>query len=137
MGSNVPSCLCGLCSVCKHRECQRRYKRKNPEKISAMKRRAKKTPRGREITKYQCRRNYSRHIERHRDYNRSRQRSPKTIARARLNSAVRSGKVVRLPCMVCGFPKAQAHHEDYSKPLDVIWLCGPCHAIADGKTKHG
>lgn len=32
----------------------------------------------------------------------------------------------------CGFcmriDKLEAHHPDYSKPLEVIWLCRSCHA---------
>lgn len=44
-----------------------------------------------------------------------------------LNYAVRSGRMVRKPCMKCG-KKAQAHHDDYSKPLKVKWLC-PKHHI--------
>jgi hypothetical protein len=29
--------------------------------------------------------------------------------------------------MVCGTQdRVQAHHEDYSRPLDVVWLC-PTH----------
>lgn len=39
-----------------------------------------------------------------------------------VNNAIRDGKIARQPCEVCG-RKAQAHHEDYSKPLDVRWLC--------------
>jgi hypothetical protein len=27
--------------------------------------------------------------------------------------------------------KLEKHHPDYSKPLLVVWLCKPCHAIAD------
>ena len=33
-----------------------------------------------------------------------------------------------LPCEVCGATKAQAHHCNYSKPLDVRWLCPKHHA---------
>ena len=39
-----------------------------------------------------------------------------------------SGKIKREPCAVCGKEKAQAHHEDYSKHLDVVWLCTRHHA---------
>lgn len=42
-------------------------------------------------------------------------------------NAIRSGRLVRQPCEQCG-QKAQAHHDDYSKPLDVRWLCTTHHA---------
>ena len=41
--------------------------------------------------------------------------------------AVRSGKLQKLPCGVCGEEKVEAHHPDYDKPLDVIWLCRKHH----------
>jgi hypothetical protein len=46
-----------------------------------------------------------------------------------LNNAVRVGKVKKSPCWVCG-DKAQAHHPDYSSPLDVVWLCAAHHKAA-------
>jgi ribosomal protein S27AE len=48
-------------------------------------------------------------------------------ARMKVNNALRAGKLVRQPCAACGHPKAQAHHHDYTKPLDVRWLCFRCH----------
>lgn len=41
--------------------------------------------------------------------------------------AIRSGELVRQPCVRCGEQKSLAHHEDYDRPLDVMWLCQPCH----------
>ena len=41
--------------------------------------------------------------------------------------AIKKGELVRKDCNRCGEPKSLAHHEDYDKPLQVIWLCQPCH----------
>jgi hypothetical protein len=41
--------------------------------------------------------------------------------------AVRKGVLMAKPCTVCGSEKTEAHHEDYSKTLDVIWLCALHH----------
>lgn len=48
-------------------------------------------------------------------------------ARYALRNAVKYGKVKKLSCQKCGQEKVQAHHYDYSKPLDVIWLCQKHH----------
>lgn len=44
-------------------------------------------------------------------------------AREKVARAKRSGRLTQLPCEVCGSAHSQAHHDDYSKPLDVRWLC--------------
>ena len=41
--------------------------------------------------------------------------------------AIRSGKLIRQPCIRCGDEKSLAHHEDYDQPLLIMWLCQPCH----------
>lgn len=48
-------------------------------------------------------------------------------ARAAVGRAVRSGKLKKLACEFCGREDVHAHHKDYSRPLDVIWLCPKCH----------
>lgn len=52
----------------------------------------------------------------------------KIKARNKVKHLCRVGKMVRGDCEQCGTPKAHAHHEDYSKPLDVRWLCALCHS---------
>lgn len=54
-----------------------------------------------------------------------------------VNTAVRVGQLVRPGvCSRCGKAcKPNGHHEDYSKPLDVVWLCNRCHADVHGLTK--
>lgn len=51
----------------------------------------------------------------------------KDTARSYAGVYKRRGKLQRLPCECCGDPDSQMHHEDYDKPLDVVWLCRPCH----------
>lgn len=48
-------------------------------------------------------------------------------------NAVRAGLLTApASCEGCGLPKRlEKHHHDYHKPLAVVWLCKPCHAIAD------
>ena len=49
------------------------------------------------------------------------------LGHAAVAKAIRNGSLLRLPCVRCGEKKSLAHHEDYDKPLEVMWLCQPCH----------
>jgi len=74
---------------------------------------------------------------------RARERDPaKTRARNLLISAVRYGRLAKPDqCEDCrqSVPPQElhGHHEDYSKPLDVRWLCEPCHLRRHGKQRVG
>lgn len=48
-------------------------------------------------------------------------------ARSAVHRAIRGGRLKREPCVYCGSVKSQAHHRDYSKPLEVVWACFRCH----------
>lgn len=55
-------------------------------------------------------------------------------AHGKVARAIRSGLLIRPEyCSVCYFInediRIEAHHSDYSKPLDVIWMCTSCHRI--------
>lgn len=79
--------------------------------------------------------NYDERIRSRIPYQREyRERFPeKYKAHMAVSVAVRGGRLVN-PCVceTCGesFPKKyiHAHHDDYSKPLDVRWVCVACHA---------
>ena len=51
----------------------------------------------------------------------------KVKAKRLVQYAVRCGYLKKKPCEKCGKRKAVAHHDDYSKPLKVRWLCALCH----------
>jgi hypothetical protein len=56
-------------------------------------------------------------------------------ARRMVQDALRSGRLVRQSCEVCGDSDAHGHHDDYDQPLDVRWLCRVHHD--EHHVKHG
>ena len=59
----------------------------------------------------------------------------KVKARQLVSEALRSGRLKRDKCVVCGAAMANAHHEDYSKPLEITWLCDAHHREIHGGMK--
>lgn len=51
----------------------------------------------------------------------------KMNCRSYANVYKRRGKLLQEPCGKCGDPRSQMHHHDYTKPLEVEWLCRRCH----------
>lgn len=57
-----------------------------------------------------------------------RQQQLKRRARDLVGKALKAGTLVRTPCDICGNLKVEAHHDDYSKPRSVRWLCRKHHS---------
>lgn len=56
----------------------------------------------------------------------------KRAAYSMVANAIKRGDLVKGPCEGCGKPpsrRVHAHHADYSKPLEVRWLCTHCHGL--------
>lgn len=107
-----------------------------------------------ECTKRDVSQNYRKNIEHYREYERERfkrperkeqarqsqlkqrRRSPeKAAARRKFARALKTGKIQRPDtCQECGAAgRIEGHHPDYSKPLEVEWLCFRCHRAAHGQ----
>lgn len=121
-----PSAL-GYCCLACFREINRAYRKNNTERVRRFARerirrwRETHTPIKRVESattkakaKERARKLYKEHPQR-------------VLARLAVQRAVKSGRLVRQPCEKCGAEKTQAHHDDYSKPLDVRWLCARDH----------
>ncbi len=67
--------------------------------------------------------------ERERRLSINRAKDKKYLARKELNNAVKRGDIIKPRfCKNCNKKrKITAHHDDYSKPLEVQWLCYTCH----------
>jgi hypothetical protein len=108
----------GIKNQCKDclRDHSRNYSRANTAKKTAYYHRRIRNPAIRQARNDYARAMYRKHKAKHN-------------ARTKLEYAVRTGKILRAPCSVCGSLHVQAHHSDYSKPYDVTWLCKLHHAI--------
>jgi hypothetical protein len=99
-----------------------------------------------ECTKNDTQKNRSSNLEKYREYDKKRSKldhrkklndevvrlwrkddKRRTAAHNAVSRAIKKGDLIRLPCQRCNSPKSLAHHEDYGKKLDVVWLCQPCH----------
>lgn len=109
----------GHLNICK--DCKKAYIRKYSKtpKGKAVDRKREKTVK-RKVWKKQYQRKY-------RERNRL-----KYKARTIVTNALRDGKLKREPCEVCG-KKAESHHDDYNKPLEVRWLCFKHHRELHGQ----
>ena len=45
-----------------------------------------------------------------------------------VHKALLAGKIIKMPCEICGSVESVGHHEDYDKPLSVNWYCVKCHS---------
>lgn len=62
----------------------------------------------------------------------------KDAARKAVSRALKTNKLTKGPCAICGATNGiQAHHPDYSNPLDVEWYCRMHHDEVDALTTQG
>lgn len=95
------------------RQYQRQYAAKFPERIEESNRKWRE-----------------RHPDRHQQAHRADREIHvmEVVARRAVKAAKANGTLVPQSCERCGSTtRIEAHHEDYSKPLDVNWLCSGCH----------
>lgn len=110
-----PSSAAGIMNICKecHKAKMRVRARTNPAVQAYDRQRAKSPKRKAAIAA---------NAKRWRDENPDAYKAHNAV-----NNAVRDGKLEKLPCDFCGDQKVEAHHKDYARPLDVVWLCAKCH----------
>jgi len=60
----------------------------------------------------------------------------KRVAHMAVKRALYSGELIKLAnCQRCPRKKIDAHHDDYDRQLDIIWLCRSCHRLRHRQLK--
>jgi ribosomal protein S27AE len=115
----MASRLLGKCKECTKADVRANYRATKPQRQAYERERGQRAERKAAKREYDNRYNRA-HKDRLRCHN-------------AVNKAIMAGKLLRQPCSACGADPAQAHHDDYSKPLDVRWLCFVCHRRHHGQ----
>ncbi len=110
--SGMADGLLGKCKSCARNDIKN-YRKLNAERLRVYEQIRSKQPHRILISRKICA-----------DYKKNNRK--KTSAQAKLLYAVKTGKVLKQLCWVCG-DAAEAHHPDYDRPLDVVWLCSTHH----------
>lgn len=79
-----------------------------------------------ECTRKDVSNNREKRLEYYREYDRQRGFRPSSALKTRARNLV-NHTLERKPCEMCGEERSDAHHDDYSKPLEVRWLCRKHH----------
>ncbi len=115
----------GTCKIC-HRAVIKEWKKNNREKVRGYDKKHKELHKE-EALKYSKKwksRNPGKQTKYAKTY--INKYPEKYKAHQAVRDAVREGRLIKKPCK-CGCIKVQGHHEDYSKLLEVEWMCQPCH----------
>jgi hypothetical protein len=133
-GDRKPHCEfykgAGRCKECVRRMV-RSYRATNIDRVREYDRQRAKTPvrraHARRVLREWRRRNPDK-AKRYRAEN-----PEKYAAHTAVGNAIRDGLLLKpLTCQTCNRGgRIEAHHDDYSRPLDVRWLCPVCHDKAD------
>lgn len=119
----------------KNKEYSTTYREKNNDKIVARRRRPEAREKMKILVKKWQEKNKERVNENLRRWKKDNRFTEN--ARSLVAKAIRRGKIIRPhKCSQCKkecIP--DGHHTDYSKPLEVIWLCKICHMKGHGKLK--
>jgi hypothetical protein len=100
-----------------HKENREHINKKNKERYDAD---PSKVLERQRLYPYIARESTKRYREKHRE---------KVNAQCQLRDHVKRGNIIKpTTCSICNSDQwIEAHHADYTKPLEVVWLCKKCH----------
>ncbi len=109
-----------------HRIYVLKYIKSHKDEIYERDKKRRLTPEYKEYIKNYRIKNYIPHPK-IRNYKISDKEYIKKKVRAKTRIAVKNGLIEKMPCEICGKIRVEAHHDDYSQPLNVRWLCRKHH----------